>query len=178
MDWRARASDELFGPVASARDRTRTLAAATLGAATATALAYWADPDIKLLPLLAVTVVAFDLFGGLWSNAMVAAWAGVRRSRLWRVLFVAFHPHAFVLAWAMTGYGVLDAAATWAWAAVGAAIVVALPSPQRPAAALWLSAIGIGVLALVNGQATTCWVAAAYLLKLLVAFAARPDPTT
>ena len=178
MDWRARALEELFGSVASPRDRTLTLAAATFGAAAAAAMTYSAEPDIKPLPLLVVTVVAFDLFGGLWSNATVAAWAGVRRSRLWRILFVALHPHTFFLAWAMTGYGVLDAAATWLWAAAGSAIVVALPSPQRPAAALWLCALGIGVLTFLSGQATTSWVAAAYLLKLLASFAARPDPTT
>lgn len=178
MDWRARAAAELFGPTATPGDRWRTLAAATLGAATAAALTYATEPGIRPLPLIVVAVVAFDLFGGLWSNANVAAWAGLRRSQLGRVLFVALHPHAFILAWAVTGYDVLDAAATWFWAAAGSVIVVALPSPQRPAAALWLSALGIGVLTFLSGQTTTSWVAAAYLLKLLAAFAARPDPTT
>lgn len=178
MDWRARAADELFGPAATPGDQWRTLAAATLGAATAAALTYATEPGIRPLWLIVVAVVAFDLFGGLWSNAIVSAWAGVRRSRLWRILFVALHPHAFVLAWAVTGYDVLDAAATWFWAAAGSAIVVALPSPQRPAAAMWLCALGIGVLTFLSGQATTSWVAAAYLLKLLAAFAARPDPAT
>lgn len=177
MDWRARAAEELFGPAATPGDHWRTLTAATLGAATAAAMTYATEPGIGPLPLIVVAVVAFDLFGGLWSNAIVAAWAGVRRSRLWRVLFVALHPHAFILAWAMTGYDVVDAAATWLWAAAGSAIVVALPSPQRPAAALWLCALGIGVLTFLSGQATTSWVAAAYLLKLLASFAARPDPT-
>lgn len=178
MGWRARASGEVFGPAATSGDRWRALAAATLGAAAAVVLTCATEPGLQPLPLIVVAVVAFDLFGGLWSNAIVAAWTGARRSRLWRIRFVALHPHAFLLAWAMTTYDVLDAAATWIWAAAGSAIVVALPSPQRPAAALWLCALGVAVLTFLGQELTTSWVAAAYLLKLLAAFAARPDPTS
>ncbi len=178
MDWGARAAEQLFGPAGSKAHRRRSLAAASLGAAVAVALTYTDEPAIRLLPLIVVAAVAFDLFGGLWSNAVLAAWAEARRSRLWRIRFVALHPHAFVLAWAMADYDLVTAAATWACAVASAAVVVALPSSERSAAALFLCAAGVGVLTVLSGQAATAWVAAAYLLKLVASFAARPDPSS
>lgn len=178
MGGRARVFDELFGAAATPGDRWRALAVASFGAAAAAALTIGAQSDIRPIALLVVAVVAFDLFGGLWSNAIAGVWTGRPRSLLWRILFVSLHPHAFVLAWAISAYDVLDAAGTWAWAIAGSAIVIALPSPHRLAAALILCALGIGVLDVLDGHAATSWAPAAYLLKLLVAFAARPDSSS
>lgn len=168
-------SQELFGPRASRRDRAATLVAATLGAAVATYLLLLAEPATDRLRLFVIAAVAFDLFGGLWSNSQSHAWAGVRRSWRWKVAFVGLHPHAFIMAWATTAFSPVDALLVWAFTTGAAALVAGLPNLRRLSCAIFLSALGIGLFAQEATSIALAWFVAAYLLKLVVAFAARSD---
>lgn len=174
MSWARAIEQELFGPQASAADRGLALLAATLGGIAAVLLSFGGGPALSLATVI-VFVAAFDLFGGLWSNAQLHAWRGVRRSWFWKVRFTALHPHAFVLAWAIEDYRLTDAGLLWGAAILGTAAAAGLPAPYRHAAALFICAVFTGVLAAVNGSPLLVWLPAACLLKLVAAFAARPD---
>lgn len=177
MSWAHRAASELFGPNASATDRIMTVSAAAVGAALGVMFTFQGAPPLALSTAL-VFIVAFDLFGGLWSNAQSRAWRGVRRRWLWKVGFAALHPHAFAIAWAARDYSLLDAFLLWGWAVTGTTVVAALPAPRRLTAALFVCAVGAGALVAVNGSAALAWLPAVYLLKLVAAFAARSDDAT
>ena len=174
MSWAGGIEHELFGPQASALDRGLTLLAATLGGIAAVLISFGGGPALSLATAI-VFVAAFDLFGGLWSNAQPHAWRGVRRSWFWKVRFTALHPHPFVLAWAIEDYRLSDAGLLWGAAVLGTAAVAGLPGPYRHAAALFICAVFTGVLAAVTGSPLLVWLPAACLLKLVAAFAARPD---
>lgn len=175
MGWSSRASAALFGPAATRTDRAGVLAAALAGAVLALALTVRAEPSLDAFAAAVAALVAFDLFGGLWSNAQGQAWRGVRRSRREIVGFAALHPHAFVLAWILAEYRLIDAVLLWATTTLGVAAVAAVAPARRPALALTICAAGVGLLVWINGSPALAWLPAACLLKLVAAYAARPD---
>ena len=175
MSLSSRASTVLFGPTATRTERDSTLAAALMGAVLALALTFRAEPSLGAFAALVTALVAFDLFGGLWSNAQGQAWRGVRRSRREMVLFAALHPHAFVLAWVLAEYRMIDAVLLWATTTLGVVAVAAAAPGRRSALALTVCGAGIGLLVCINGSPALAWLPAACLLKLVVAYAARAD---
>jgi len=178
MRWSSRASAALFGPAATRTDRAGVLAAAITGAVLALALTFRAEPSLDAFAAAVTSLVAFDLFGGLWSNAQDQAWRGVRRSRRGMGLFAASHPHAFVLAWVLAEYRLIDALLLWATTILGVAAVTAAAPGRRSALALTICAAGVGLLVWINGSPALAWLPAACLLKLVAAYAARPDEPT
>ncbi len=178
MRWSSRASAALFGPTATPTDRAGALAAAIGGAVLALALTFRVEPSLDAFAAAVITLVAFDLFGGLWSNAQDQAWRGVRRSRREIVGFAASHPHAFVLAWILAEYRMIDAVLLWATTTLGVAAVAAAGPGRRSALALSVCAAGVGLLVWINGSPALAWLPAACLLKLVAAYAARPDEPT
>lgn len=174
MTWRARLATELFGPAAQPLDRRLALAAGFTGAAAATALAP-SSPPLHLFALALTALIAFDLFGGLWSNARTKAWRGHRRSCREKTAFAALHPHPFLLAVFLPGYRLLDAGYIWVGTTAGVAIVASLPPSWRLAAALSLSLLSASILLPLMPEPRLAWIPLALLLKLVVAFAARPD---
>jgi hypothetical protein len=165
----------LFGPAATRTDGGSALAAALMGAVLALALTFQAEPSLDAFAATVTALVAFDLFGGLWSNAQGHAWRGVRRSRRGMGLFAALHPHAFVIAWALAEYRMIDAVLLWATATLGVAAVAAVAPGRRSALALTVCGAGVGLLVWINGSPALAWLPAACLLKLVAAYAARPD---
>lgn len=169
------ASAVLFGPTATRTDRGSALAAALMGAVLALALTFRVEPSLDAFAAVVTALVAFDLFGGLWSNAQGQAWRGVRRSRREMVRFAALHPHAFVLAWVLADYRMIDAVLLWATTTLGVAAVAAVPPGRRSALALTVCGAGVGLLVWINGSPALAWLPGACLLKLVAAYAARPD---
>ncbi|MGI5519890.1 hypothetical protein ACQEUX_02905 [Micromonospora sp. CA-259024] len=164
----SRVDDALIGPGATVGDRFWCYGSATVGAALALTLA--ARQGWPWWTIATVTVVAFDLYGGAVVNATAAAkrrfHAPTRKSRH-HLAFVAAHVQPFVMAWLVPGFTWVTAAAIYAVAVAGAALVL---KAHRPAA----FAVTVLGLTLAPTPDALFWFTPVLLIKLLLSYL---DPT-
>lgn len=164
----SRIDDLLIAPGATTSDRLWCYGTAALGAALALILA--AGEGWPWWTIAAVTVIAFDLYGGAVVNATAAAkrkFHAPGRSPRHHLTFVAAHVQPFIMAWLVPGYTWMTAVATYIIAVAGAALVL---KAHLPAA----FAITILALTLVPSPDALFWFTPVLLIKLLLSYLSPP----
>ncbi|MCV7193905.1 hypothetical protein [Mycolicibacterium brumae] len=173
--WATRVSTVLMPPEASRGERAVGWAAALIGAALGAGVA--ATHGGSALLIVALTVIGFDLFGGVVVNVLPSAstrfHAGGPRGRL---LFVAGHAHLPVLALITPELSWPAAGALYAIQLGSAVLIEAVPAKLRRPVAFACAATVITVaVSVVPVPAALAWVAPVLSVKLLIGHLLRHD---
>lgn len=176
----AGAWDKFVGPGANRIEIILALTVAVLAGISIPIIAIYSGLGWNNLQIVVAALFAFDLFGGVVTNATSAAKRWYHREGQGfkeHLIFNAVHIHPFIIALLFSGFGWESALLIYGYLIISA--VILLKSPlylERPLALTFYSgAIFMGVY-LIQMPAGWEWFIPLYFLKLLVAHLLREEP--
>jgi hypothetical protein len=173
--------DRLIGPGATRNEIALEMSAAILAGLAAPAYAVWKDFDWNLFQLVIAGIFAFDMAGGIVTNATPAArrWYHRKGRAFWQhFAFVAAHVfHIGVVTW-LWGLDWMFFGVTVSWLLAAAVIILGSPCHLRLSIALLCYAVALLICLYGLGlPAGLEWFLPFLFLKLLVSHLPPPTPT-
>jgi hypothetical protein len=176
----AGAWDKFIGPGSTRAEIFLSLTVALLAGIGIPLIAFFSGLGWNILQLVVAGLFAFDLFGGVVTNATSSAKRWYHREGQGfkeHLIFIAFHIHPFIIALLFPGMLWTAALAIYLYLIISTLILLKVPLYlKRPAAlTLYSGAILLSVF-VIQMPAGWGWFMPLYFLKLLVAHLLKEEP--
>lgn len=172
--------DRFIGPGATRAEIALELGVAFVAAIAVPAYALWAGLGWSWLQLAVAAVLAFDIAGGVATNATASAkrWYHREGQGFWQhFAFTAVHLHPLIVAWLFLGMDWAFFGIVYGYLVLAAAAVLLTPLYlRRPVAlTLYCGGLAVGLYALSPTPGLE-WFVPLFYLKLLVSHILREEP--
>jgi hypothetical protein len=173
MEMLVRLQEALFGKGATKGEVLLSLVSGLIGVAVAALCARFGDLDLTWWQWLLLSILAFDIVGGIPANSTDAAVRQHHRAGrpLAPLLFTFGHIHPFLVWLLMSDYSLAAATTLWMSACAGVLLVTVSLAPLKRPVSLICVALGVSVQQLWFPAVGWEWFAPAFLLKLVAGHA-------